>query len=244
MCDGPDGDLCAEGTSVCNAATSTYVCNDTSSSTTGDRQCNADLDCDGDPYENLSASDCEPISSTRTCDACPGIFGPNAQFETGSQRCDSGCRWTGCAVPRIVGVNSPAALAPWERFLGVPAVGGYRVDTPYTMTSTSTDIIWVSNLSMAPGEYYVTFEHYDHSVFVTPQVRVNVTGAVVEGSNVFSNTVGGYETKAFYLNVTGCANVSITFQALAHFYDGSAGGTAGWYRGGDGIGRVTIEGPL
>lgn len=247
LCDGGDADACQEGT-VTTCSAGTVVCSDeTGDSGTGVRQCNSDEDCDGDRYENVT---CDPGTSS-SCGMCSVPVGYSSVWNGGSRTCGSGCEWNACtATRRVVGLNSPPGVAPWTTFRSCPGRlinGGRDYEMPYSMHTGDPGECSVANSSgfaLPPGSYEVSIDHYDSSVLVTPWMRFRWPGVV--GWAVIQNTVGGWQTHTFSFNISGgvCVNGTFSMNSAGRYYDGSSGGAAGWYRGGDVLGNIRITGPL
>jgi hypothetical protein len=100
------------------------------------------------------------------------------------------------------------------------------------------------NILLPAGTYDISVDHYDEAQLVTPELHMSVTG--VTGWSIIRNTVGGWETHRWSFTIppgSNCTPATITFTSVSTYYDGSSGGTAGWYGGGDTLGTISITGP-
>ena len=242
MCDGSDGDSCATGRMVCSG--SSVVCDDDAASTHTDVQCGMDRDCDGNAYENIT---CDPRSGATTpCDTCTGVSSTYTMFARGTAPCAGTCTWSSTCSRQAAsgGINQPPGVSPWVVYTafgncGGSIVGGRDYQNPYVFATNDCPIANINNVELAPGRYDVTVDHYDSAVLVTPRIRVQIG----PDSRVISNTIGGWQPHSYSFTVTSCQNANIAITSLYTYYDGSSGGSAGYYRGGDTIGNIRISGP-
>lgn len=240
-CDGPDADDCAEGTWVCGAS-GTVVCNDaTGDSGTTRFQCGAaqDYDCDGLFYENGA---CVP-GTTEACRIC-GVSGVDWFANAGTRPCNVICGWDPCGSTAygVTGINAPPAWSPWTITGSCGSVSGGRdYSVPYTATASGCNFLTSPAIAFRPGRYDVFVDHHDSAVLVTPSMTLQVPGIIF--SRTIRNSAGGWQTHSFSFTVTGCVSSAITVRSDTNYYDGSSGGSAGYYRGGDTLGTIRVVGP-
>jgi hypothetical protein len=242
-CDGGDPDACNEGVYSCTGA-GTVSCTDTTTEpSTTTRQCGSDLDCDGDPFELV---ECDYPSSAG-CTPCTMAGIRHGGFNTGTRTCSPLCSLGSCISPRITGIASGVAAAPFERTGWIPlcpgsVVSGRDFTVPYEAgghVAAGCEIGSVVGLALPPGRYDIAVDNYDSAVLVTPQAWVVISSAATTYLNMtVRNVVGGWQThRATFTIPTSCQLVNIRVSEGFTLYEGN------YYRGGNTVGTITLNGP-
>jgi hypothetical protein len=224
-------------------ATNPNDCNDSNANVnpaqSGSAQCGADLDCDGNAYENVA---CTANAST-VCYECPAL---TATVSTpGQQVCSGSCTWGACVT------GAQTVFAPPVNHFALSGIFGYPTCTGTWATSTASGVefdhqyqspgadcgfLTSNTFRLAAGSYVFSFDNYDYANLVTPQVTVVVRDEnnVAIIGRTFLNTNAGWEAKSLSFSMPVCHRVTVEFISRSTLYQGAT------YVGGNRVGHFRL----